>query len=207
MYAAYTIVDEANDMGGVSIQQSTDGGYTWTILEEYRVSGTRFPSVDLIVTGMDAFSLKLTVVGIRYTVATANYALYVDRYNAFSGLNIGSNYNLQKGTDRINDVEIASDYEAPAVGASPYSVSFVYSTFGPVYDSIVAITSLDGGDNFTVRQTVATTPLILSYLHVAQFNPDRWGVDHPGETRFDHPFLDEQMPQSAHRNAAWLYGQ
>lgn len=157
MYAAYATEDVATDKGGITITKSTDGGYTWTVMDSYFPTGVRYPAHDIIVTGTDTNSLKVTLAGVNYNVGTNNYTIFIDNYNATSGVFTGATYSLPKGTNKVYDVELASDYNYPAVGASPYSISMLYSSYSPSFDSIVSVTSLDAGQTYTNRQTVATT--------------------------------------------------
>lgn len=157
MYAAYATEDVATDKGGITITKSTDGGYTWTVMDSYFPTGVRYPAHDIIVTGTDTNSLKVTLAGVNYNVGTSNYTIFIDNYNATSGVFTGATYSLPKGTNKVYDVELASDYNYPAVGASPYSISMLYSSYSPSFDSIVSVTSLDAGQTYTNRQTVATT--------------------------------------------------
>lgn len=157
IFAAYSMEDTGSNKGGISIRRSTDGGYTWTVIDQYFVEGVRYPSHDIVVTGTTETDLKLFLIGVNNNLAGGTYTIFVDTYDADAGTFTGSNYNLNKGTQRVNDVEIASDYNWPAVGAAPYSVAFLYSCFGPVSDSVISVVSLDGGASFTSRNTVYTT--------------------------------------------------
>ncbi len=157
IFEAHSTVDEAANSGGITISKSTDGGYTWTVLDSYISQDIRYEALDLVVAGTSEASLTLYVTGVNHNIASGSYTLYVDRYDAVTGSFIGSNYNLNKGTNRIYDVEIASDYMNPAMGASPYSVGLLYSCYSSTYDSIVSVVSIDGGANFANRNTVGTT--------------------------------------------------
>lgn len=157
MFAAYATEDVVNDKGGITITKSTDGGYTWTVIDSYMPTGIRYVSHDIVASGTDEASLKVTLVGVNYNVASGQYVIFIDNYNGSTGAFTGSTYNLQKGTQKVYDVELATDYDYPAVGASPYSISMLYSCYSPAYDSIVSVTSLDAGQTYTNRQVVATT--------------------------------------------------
>lgn len=157
LYSAYSTVDVAADAGGITISKSVDGGYTWTTMDSYSSTGVRYESLDLVVTGSDTNSLMLFLVGVNHNINTGNYTIFVDNYNATTGNFINAKYSLQKGTNRVYDVEIASDYELPAAGANPYSVALLYSAYSSSYDSVVSVVSIDGGATFANRQTVATT--------------------------------------------------
>ena len=157
LFAAVSLTDETNNAGGISIRKSTDGGYTWTTVDEYFVNNVRYPTFDLVVTGNDEASLQVFLVGVNHTLSTDSYVIYVDVYNGQTNSFTGSVLNIQHGTSKVYDVEIASDYKAPATVASPFSVGVLYSCFGSTNDSIISLVSLDGGSSFTVRNTVATT--------------------------------------------------
>lgn len=157
IFAAQTKADELTNKGGVTISKSTDGGYTWTVMDSYFSDDIRYEAVDLVVAGTSEASLTLYVSGVNHNLVSGTYVLYVDRYDAVTGNFIGSNYNLNKGTNRVYDVEMASDYMSPAVGASPYSVALLYSCYSSSFDSIVSVVSIDGGTTFSMRNTVATT--------------------------------------------------
>lgn len=157
LYAAYSTIDTTNGDGGITIRSSRDNGATWTTLDAYSVAGVQYPAFDIVVAGTDTINLTLYLAGINYNTSSTNYVLFVDRYNATTGAFVGSNFNQQNGTRRIYDVSLASDYRNPGVGASPYSIGILYSTYSPSFDSIVFVGSIDGGSSWAVRQPVATT--------------------------------------------------
>lgn len=158
LYAAYSTVDSLTNSGGITIRSSRNNGVTWQTIDTYTAVNTRYPAHDIVVAGTDTNNLTLYLIGVNASVN--NYVLYLDKYNATTGVFMGSSFNQQNGTRKIYDVAIASDYRFPAVGASPYSVAFVYSTFSSLRDSICSVVSTNGGASFTVRNTIATT---LSY--------------------------------------------
>lgn len=157
LFSATSLESTASDMGGIAIRKSIDGGYTWTQIDQYFVAGVRYETHDIVVTGTDTNNLSLFLVGAVHSLAANTYTLYVDHYNATTNSFMGSPYHLAKGTNRVNDVEIASDYKMPALGTAPYSVALLYSSYGAVSDSIISVVSLDGGATFGTGQTVGTT--------------------------------------------------
>lgn len=157
MFAAHAEDDVASDKGGITITKSTDGGYTWTVIDSYFPTGIRYVSHDIVVSGTTDSTLVVTLAGVNYNVSDGTYVIFVDRYDGNTGTFLGSTYNLNKGLLKVYDVELASDSDFPAVGSSPYSVSLLYSSYTPTLDSIVCVTSVDGGLTFTNRQVVATT--------------------------------------------------
>jgi len=157
LFSAYTTEDTGTNTGGFTITKSIDGGYTWTTLYSLSSTGNRYESLDLVVAGTNENALTLFFTGVNHNLTTGNYTVFIDKYNASTGNFISNAYNLQKGTNRVYDVEIASDYKFPALDASPYSVALLYSAYSSTYDSVVSIVSIDGGATFANRQTVATT--------------------------------------------------
>lgn len=157
LYTAFNTVDSALDKGGITIRMSRDNGQSWTTIDNYSVTGVRYPTHDIVVCGTDTNNLVVYLVGVNHTISSGNYVLFVDRYNGRTGAFNGSNYSLQNGTRPVYDVALATDYLFPAVGASPYSVGLLYSTYSSMYDSIVFLASVDGGTSWSVREPVATT--------------------------------------------------
>jgi hypothetical protein len=155
IFSAYTTFSAPNN-GGITIQKSTDGGLTWTVIDSYSISGVRYESFDIQVVGSDLASLKLFLVGVNHNLSANIFTIFVDEYDAVTGDYLVSPLNLSN-TDRVNSVAIASDYRFPAVGVSPFSIGLVYSKHGPVSDSIISLVSLDGGDTFGVRNTIRAT--------------------------------------------------
>lgn len=156
IFTAVSTKNEESGAGGITIRKSTDGGKTWTTFDEYSVADVTYTSYDILVTGNSESELLLFLSGIKYNQTSSSYTIYVDKYNANTNTFLGSVYRNSKGTARANDVKMASDYKFPGVGTNPYSVALLYSVYGSK-DSIVAITSIDGGVSFSLRQTVATT--------------------------------------------------
>lgn len=157
LYAAYSTYDSTANSGGITIRKSTDNGQTWSTMDSYTVPDIRYTAHDIVVAGTDTNNLVLYLAGVNHNITANTYVMFVDRYNATTGGFNGSNYNLGSGTRPIYDVALASDYRFPAVGASPYSVGLLYSTYSSSYDSIVFLCSTDGGGSWGYRQSVATT--------------------------------------------------
>jgi hypothetical protein len=157
LYAAYNTYDSLTNSGGITIRTSRDNGQTWSTIDSYSVPNIRYPALDIVVAGTDTTNLRLYLAGVNHNVTGGTYVMFVDRYNATTGVFVGSNYNLQNGTRPVYDVSLASDYMFPATVASPYSVGLLYSTYSSSYDSIVFLGALDGGNTWSVRRPVAIT--------------------------------------------------
>lgn len=167
LYAAFNTEDAAANKGGITIRKSTDNGLTWTTMDSYFPAGVRYPAFDIVVAGTDTTNLTLYLAGINFNVSSANYVLFVDRYNATTGGFTGSNYNLNAGTQQIYDVALATDYLFPAVGTSPYGLGMLYSRYTSSQDSVVYVGSVDGGASWGYRTPVATTGSYFGKLSIA----------------------------------------
>ncbi len=154
IFSATLIENTADNKGGILISKSIDNGETWTFVDGYNVVGTRYEDVDIVVTGTTVNDLVVNVIGVNHNLTTDNYVIYVDRYNASSGMFIGPSFNSNLLTNPVLNVEIAADDKHPALGTTPFGVSLLYAVNGPVSDSLVNYTSADGGATFTTRQTV-----------------------------------------------------
>ncbi|MBS1587738.1 MAG: T9SS type A sorting domain-containing protein [Bacteroidetes bacterium] len=150
MYAAY------NADSGVVIRMSRDNGNTWNTIDSYRVSGTNYTPVHIAVAGTDTNNLRLFVASVNQQAAVPSYTVYVDVYDATTGVFLAENLN-ENFTTKIYNVDVAVDYRDPAIGASPYSVGVAYAKYTSVNDSIIARVSMDGGNTFPNRYPVAST--------------------------------------------------
>ena len=157
LFAAFNTVNVSTNSGGITIMASTDNGATWSQVDSYSVPNVRYPAFDIVVAGTDLSDLKLYLVGVNNNISSNTYILFVDKYNAATFTFIESPYNENKGTRKIYDVSMATDYRFPAVEASPYSVGFAYSIYSSSRDSINFIGSTDGGTVWNVKQNIATT--------------------------------------------------
>ncbi|MCK6639754.1 MAG: T9SS type A sorting domain-containing protein [Bacteroidia bacterium] len=167
LYAAINRVDVTSNKGGISVLSSKDNGLTWTVMDEYFPQNTRYTTFDLIVAGTDTNSLVVYMAGVNYNTVSGDYVLFVDRYDGRTGQFIGSNFNLNAGSQKIYDVALATDYTHPAVGASPYSVGMLYSRYTSSQDSIVFRGSVDGGVTWTVNEVVAVTGYYFGKLSIS----------------------------------------
>lgn len=157
LYAAFSTVDAAANAGGITIVSSRDNGQNWFLIDSYQPVDVRYPAHDLVVAGTDTNNLTLYMAGVRHDVAAGTYNLFIDTYDAASGIFDGNVYLVLHGTSRVNDVSLATDYMTPAFNANPYSVGLLYSAFGSVRDSIIFVGSDDGGANWPIREIVRTT--------------------------------------------------
>lgn len=157
LYSAFTTLDSANNEGGITIMKSVDKGTTWQVLDMYTSPNIRYEDVEIEVAGLDTSNLKLFVLGLRHDLG-GSYRAFMDVYNATTDNFItGSVFSYDAEVNRIYDLDLATDYRIPALGASPYSVGILLTRYTSLQDSLLFFGSIDGGLSFTVRQTVATT--------------------------------------------------
>jgi hypothetical protein len=168
LYSAIQYTNAANDSNGVIIKYSKDKGFTWKTMDGYKVASAnaKYDDVEIAVAGTDTNNLQFYLSGIRNNVASNNYVIYIDKYNARTGNFSGSIYNLS-GATRVYDLAMATDYMYPASGTTGYSLGLLYSRFGSVNDSIIYLASIDGGVSISIRQTVATTPLYFRNVSIS----------------------------------------
>jgi len=151
LYAVYTH-NTGSGGAGITILRSINNGINWTILMNYSYSGA-FTATDIVAAGNNLTDLKLFVAGI-YEVVSDDQRVWVDTYDAQTGAFINQ-FLFETNNNTLYDVAIASDYRYPAVGSSPYSIGIVYAKFGSPLDSVVMLTSMDGGNTIGSRSAFA----------------------------------------------------
>ena len=154
LFAAYTHNDYSSTTAGLTILRSTDNGITWEILQDYVVTGA-YTATDIVAAGNTLADLKVFVAGV-YMYTPTDYRIWCDRLDPQTGAD-ESEILLEFSNSTIYDVAIASDYSYPANGISPYSLGIVYSKFGSPQDSVIFLTSSDGGMTMGSRNVVAAT--------------------------------------------------
>jgi hypothetical protein len=138
---------------------STDDGSTWTILRDTQLGANWYvASIDIVVTGNAIANLKIFVSRILNNSSTGNSELIVSQLDGNTGYTLLTLWeNIASGGEIFRDVDIASDYRFPAVGAVPFSIAVLYSKSIAAVDSIVLLTSSNGGTSIDGYQTVCTT--------------------------------------------------
>jgi len=119
-----------------------------------------------VVAGTDTNNLTLFLVGVNHNISANTYVLYVDKYNATTFVATGGIYSENKGTQKVYDISMATDYRFPAMGASPYSVAFAYS-INNSNDSINYVASVDAGATWGVKENIATTDRFFRKVSLA----------------------------------------
>ncbi len=146
-----------NNVGGITLMRSKNNGATWSVIAQYTATAVEYKSFDILASGPDTNNLILTLVGNRFSISNSSTNIFIDRYNGKTGAFLNSTYNLSKGSSLVYDLAIASDYEFPASGTSPYGIGFIYSCFSSTLDSVVFIGSANAGQSWTIRNLIKTT--------------------------------------------------
>jgi hypothetical protein len=159
LYALYTYQKDQM-LPAFTLLRSIDNGITWSVLYdgfEVATIPTHFNSVEIIAPGTSLGNLKVFAV----------FAFGSDEYYDYGGLELWQ-FNAETGNfeggfplrDGFGDysVSIASDYNYPATGSNPYSVGMLYSKHDfSGNDSIIFLSSGDGGVTFNNRKAIAGT--------------------------------------------------
>jgi hypothetical protein len=158
VYAAYNVIDPANNAIGLNIQMSRDSGTTWQMIDQILSPNIGYTKFDIVVAGTDTNNLKLFVAAVNYSFIANDNVFLVFNYNATTTAPIANVYvGPDHGANTINDVAITSDYRFPSFGSNPYSVAAAYTVFGAAADTIKFVASDDGGNNWNIEQNVQTT--------------------------------------------------
>jgi hypothetical protein len=152
LFAVYT--HNTSSTAGLTILKSVDNGITWTVIDDNSNTGT-YTAAGIVVAGNTLTDLKLFVAGI-YEAASNDYRVWCDRYDAQTGA-FENEFFSEQSSRTFYDVAIASDYRYPASGISPYSLGIIYSKAGTSSDSVILLTSSDGGYTMGSREIVSAT--------------------------------------------------
>jgi hypothetical protein len=154
LYAIYTHNDISTTTAGLTVLRSTDDGITWEILQDYVLTGA-YTATDIVAAGNNLTDLKIFIAGI-YMYTPTDWRVWCDRLDPVTGAD-ESEILFENSTNTIYDVAIASDYRYPATGSTPYSLGIIYSKYGSPQDSVIHLTSIDGGMNIGSRNVVTAT--------------------------------------------------
>lgn len=167
IYEAHSYTDYAHNDVGVWVSVSKDAGSTWQTIVTFSGSDVAVPRFDIVVTGQDTNNLKLFVARTYTDLLSNQNTVFVSRHNANTGANEALLLSRSLGANSVYDLQLASDYMFPAVGAQPYSIMCAYTCQGAIKDSLHVLTSADGGNSFGSLQTVTTTTRKLNKLDIA----------------------------------------
>jgi hypothetical protein len=163
-YSVFTV--DQGSQKGYNIFRSTDDGASWQYLNGNVLNDYQNVAVDQVVCGSSTSSLYLFQAGIAYFPSSNYYVLYVDEYDAATGYFLGEIF-YESSPYRFYDVKIVSDYKFPSLGVSPYSLGLLFSRYGPSADTLVFISSGDGGYSFADRKVLFYTGLYLDKISLS----------------------------------------
>ncbi len=135
-----------------SFLKSTDNGITWEEMLNGIIGlpSEKITKLDIIAQGGSLSDLKIFTAICNYDTNTMNGYVRVIRW-------FGDPFSLDQKKFQIGftyDIAFASDEVFPASGANPYSIAILYSTYSSAMDSIIMVTSSNGGDSFTSHRII-----------------------------------------------------
>ena len=158
LYAAY-VVNEGTSWGW-KVWISKDDGSTWQLFYDNPIATDwSMVALDLLVTGTTVSDLAVYVPRIYQNDVSGTSMLRVTKHDGNTGSLLSTPYNcsVSTSTQKFKDVAIASDYLYPAYGVSPFSIGMLYSKNQSTKDSIILLTSSDGGNTFNAGKVVTNT--------------------------------------------------
>jgi hypothetical protein len=158
LYAAYTYdsIISSWPFTFISLLRSTDNGLSWSSFYNWPIPipYIDFTDIDLVTTGNDLPNLKLFFGATWYDPASSTGHGFVSRFNGVTGIWEGDLW--QEDLD-IHNLAIASDYPYPAANSNPSSLAVIYSVSKWGKDSIICLTSSNGGMSLDKRKAIVGT--------------------------------------------------
>jgi hypothetical protein len=152
IYAAYII-----SSGGLRIASSTDNGTTWTYSATLRAA-FYVTAMDIAVTGADNATTGVWIISSGFYKASIDmWDVSVEKLDYQMTLLSSTSLDQMISNYGFPDVAIATDYDFPSAGASPFSIGVLYSKIGMGGDNVIFKSSGDGGSTFTNTQILAAT--------------------------------------------------
>jgi hypothetical protein len=144
---------------GYVLRVSRDGGQTWNTIDEYSGYDSYIKHVKVTVgsVGTDTTSIKVFLMVLEDDSMDYIGQIYINSYDGYADSFIAQNYYSWLPDNAYRNIDIASDYQYPAVGASPYSIGAAYTVYAEPLDSVIYIVSTDGGDNYTTQYAFDTS--------------------------------------------------
>ena len=154
LYAAYLV-----STGGFRVARSTDNGSSWAI-SALQGSAYYLNAVDLAVTGADTNTMNVWAVSAGYMKNSIDiWDVTCEKLDQH--LNLVTSTIIEQAFSNYGfpDVAIATDFDYPSVGASPFSIGILYSKvlYLSGNNQVIFKSSDDGGNTFTNIQQVAST--------------------------------------------------
>jgi hypothetical protein len=171
LYAALTYTIPNFQYPYLTMLKSTDDGITWSILVDdyYPLLNSSFTSIDIVTTGDSLSNLKL------FLSFVASGTAYINRYNGVSG-EAEVNLFIDNG---IYDIALCSDFITPAQNSNPNSLGVLCSKNTNFSDSIIFLSSSNGGLSLDGHQVVAISTakfhkVALAYGRSPSFSSGRY---------------------------------
>lgn len=164
IYEASYSQNLAGNFNELSINRSTDGGLNWTnvisIIESINVV-----DFDLLVVGIAAGDLRINMI-VSYTdLSNGLHKVAVKRYDGISGTLISTPWSRSDAVTTYGSVSIAADnLFASSTGTSTVSVAYAISALAA--DSIMVITSENGGLSYTTGGYAAFSSNYFGDIHL-----------------------------------------
>jgi hypothetical protein len=169
-----------------AIMRSKDYGLSWQLLGNIKYyGGSNFiqKKLDIVVNGNIDSNQKLFIASLIHLWNGNGDVIQLTRYNCDTFAVESSLFYTV--TPAYHDIAIAIDNDYPALGSNPTSIGLLYSTTG-IKDSLIFLSSGDGGQTFNNRRVVAVSikkihKVALAYGRSSSQNTGRyyaaWEVD------------------------------
>jgi len=162
LYAVTTYYDSIDHTPGYDLLQSKDSGMTWQYLTgsltwtEY----LKIRSNSITIMGDSISNLKIFW---SYILLSLPSELGGSEIFVFNGETGDYLYKLPPFFGGNIDIKVVSDYTYPTIGSNPHSLGELYSIddvnplYGTIRDSIIFLSSSDGGKTMNNKQVLATS--------------------------------------------------
>jgi hypothetical protein len=177
LYAVYSYFNDSCYQEAAVILRSKDNGDNWSVLLEGCIGmfHNRVEKLDILVCGQDTVNIKLFVGFFSIDSTTTNTGLAIVRYNKDGVVENQVFY----GDSEIRDFAMSGDDLYPATNSNPFSVGFIYSKGTNNKDSIIFLSSSNGGMSFNKKYRIASSThylhkVALAYGQSPSFNSGRY---------------------------------
>ena len=157
LYAAYSYFDTTHFQDAFTILRSEDDGANWSILIDAPLGTFHqgIPKMAILASGHDTGTLKVFLgIGIYDSLYGHEHILWIIRFDKNG---IAEYSSFPGNSDQIRDFAMASDDLYPANSSNPFSLGVVYSKGTYYSDSIVFLSSSNGGMSFDSQYRIAST--------------------------------------------------
>jgi hypothetical protein len=152
LFSAYSYINVSN-IPELIIMKSTDNGMSWTIFKDGTIppDNTTFKSMHIVTIGDSISNLKIIISGVTTYGSDDIGEGFIYRINA-----VTADFEATLFADPFTyDIAISTDKNFPANNSNPSSVGALCSKYSANKDSIIFLSSSNGGMSFDNRKTVA----------------------------------------------------